>query len=248
LCLDYVQLEASKPQNRKRSKPKNKKPHLSNDKQDMHKILGKPFWGGFRVTHDRLDCLNHESNILFYSYDHLILIKRPKNNLKRKGRKLLVMKTETHELRKKFFRQSIKDLKALHPPCPTCHNTHGEQSMVAKFPQRLSPEYTVAKVQMLTRAEISNPVEAYNRLSRHVVTLSQSSIDALVPALVASRGRGGSFFRRRGTGRMSGRGHRRFQYTNCGEIEHLEDRCWDKHGRPSTKPEHRARARARADN
>ncbi|KAF3776377.1 hypothetical protein EJ110_NYTH48439 [Nymphaea thermarum] len=43
-------------------------------------------------------------------------------------------------------------LKALHPSCPTYHKTHGEQSMVAKFLQGLSPEYALAKAQMLTGA------------------------------------------------------------------------------------------------
>ncbi|KAF3774209.1 hypothetical protein EJ110_NYTH53641 [Nymphaea thermarum] len=68
-------------------------------------------------------------------------------------------------------------LKALRPPYPTCHKTHGEQSMVAKFLQGLSPEYAVAKAQMMTRAEIPDLANAYNRLSRLVVTLSQPSSD-----------------------------------------------------------------------
>ncbi|KAF3772102.1 hypothetical protein EJ110_NYTH58762, partial [Nymphaea thermarum] len=68
-------------------------------------------------------------------------------------------------------------LKALRPSCPTCHKTHGEQSMVAKFLQGLSPEYAVAKAQMLTGAEIPDLADAYNRLSRLAVTLSQPSSD-----------------------------------------------------------------------
>ncbi|KAF3778950.1 hypothetical protein EJ110_NYTH42411 [Nymphaea thermarum] len=95
-------------------------------------------------------------------------------------------------------------LKALCPPCPTCHKTHGEQSMVAKFLQGLSPEYAIAKAQMLTGAEIPDLTEAYNRLSRLVVTLSQPSNDIQASALVASGGRGRSSFRGRGIGRGSG--------------------------------------------
>ncbi|KAF3771708.1 hypothetical protein EJ110_NYTH59753 [Nymphaea thermarum] len=89
-------------------------------------------------------------------------------------------------------------LKALHPPCPTCHKTHGEQSMVAKFLKGLSLEYAVAKAQMLTGVEIPDLAEAYNRLSRHAVTLSQSSSDMHVSALVASGRRGRNSFRGRG--------------------------------------------------
>ncbi|KAF3781014.1 hypothetical protein EJ110_NYTH37632 [Nymphaea thermarum] len=107
-------------------------------------------------------------------------------------------------------------LKALRPPCPTCHKTHGEQSMVAKFLQGLSPEYAVAKAQMLTGAEIPDLADAYNRLSRLAVTLSQPSSDLQASALVATGGRGRSSFRRRGIGHGLG-----------------GDRCWDKHGRPS---------------
>ncbi|KAF3774081.1 hypothetical protein EJ110_NYTH48291 [Nymphaea thermarum] len=124
-------------------------------------------------------------------------------------------------------------LKALRPPCPTCYKTHGEQSMVAKFLQGLSSENAVAKAQMLTGAEIPDLAEAYNRLSRLAVTLSSSSSDIHAYALAASGGRGRGLFRGRGMGRGSGVGRGRFQCTYCGKIGHLEDRCWDKHGRPT---------------
>ncbi|KAF3783314.1 hypothetical protein EJ110_NYTH30338 [Nymphaea thermarum] len=91
-------------------------------------------------------------------------------------------------------------LKALRPPCPTCHKTHGEQFMVAKFLQGLSPEYAVAKAQMLTGAEIPDLADAYNRLSRLALTLSQPSSDLQASALVASGGRGRGSFRGRGIG------------------------------------------------
>ncbi|KAF3772040.1 hypothetical protein EJ110_NYTH58916 [Nymphaea thermarum] len=113
-------------------------------------------------------------------------------------------------------------LKALRPPCPTCHKLMG-----------LSPEYVVAKTQMLTGAEIPDLADAYNRLSRLAVTLSQPSSDLQASALVALGGRGRGSFRGRGIGRGSRGGRGRFQCTYCGKIGHLEDRCWDKHGRPS---------------
>ncbi|KAF3771748.1 hypothetical protein EJ110_NYTH59672 [Nymphaea thermarum] len=119
-----------------------------------------------------------------------------------------------------YLKSIYERLKALPPPCPTCHKTHGEQSMVAKFLQGLSPEYALAKAQMLTGAKSPDLADAYNRLSRLAVTLSQPSSDLQASALVASGGRGRGSFRGRGIGRGSGGGH-------------LEDRCWDKHGRPS---------------
>ncbi|KAF3783210.1 hypothetical protein EJ110_NYTH32574 [Nymphaea thermarum] len=127
-------------------------------------------------------------------------------------------------------------LKALRPPCPTCYKTHGEQSMVAKFLQGLSSEYAVAKAQMLTGVEIPDLAEAYNRLSRLAVTLSSSSSDIHASALAASGGRGRGLFRGRGMGRGLGVGRGRFQCTYCGKIGHLEDRCWDKYGRPTATP------------
>ncbi|KAF3792633.1 hypothetical protein EJ110_NYTH11205 [Nymphaea thermarum] len=102
--------------------------------------------------------------------------------------------------------------------------------------QGLSSEYAVAKAQMLTGAEISDLVEAYNRLSRLAVTLSSSSSDIHASALAASGERGRGLFRGRGMGRGSGVGRGRFQCTYCGKIGHLEDRCWDKHGHPTATP------------
>ncbi|KAF3774175.1 hypothetical protein EJ110_NYTH53733 [Nymphaea thermarum] len=60
------------------------------------------------------------------------------------------------------LKSTYERLKALRSPCPTCHKTQCEQSIVAKFLQGLSPEYALAKAQMLTGAEIPNLSEAYN--------------------------------------------------------------------------------------
>ncbi|KAF3771522.1 hypothetical protein EJ110_NYTH60180 [Nymphaea thermarum] len=97
-------------------------------------------------------------------------------------------------------------------------------------------EYAVAKAQMLTGAEIPDLADAYNRLSRLAVTLSSPSSDIHASALAAAGGRGRGLFRGRGMGRGSGGGRGRFQCTYCGKIGHLEDRCWDKHGRPTAAP------------
>ncbi|KAF3778361.1 hypothetical protein EJ110_NYTH32764 [Nymphaea thermarum] len=138
-------------------------------------------------------------------------------------------------------KSTYERLKALRPPCQSCYKTHFEQHMVAKFLAGLSPDFAVAKAQMLTGAEIPDLAEAYNRLSRLAVTLSPSSTDAPSSALAAPGGRGqslaisgsrGQTFNRGRGGRSSGGGHGRFQCTFCGRLGHLEDRCWNKHGRP----------------
>ncbi|KAF3775973.1 Retrovirus-related Pol polyprotein from transposon TNT 1-94 [Nymphaea thermarum] len=138
-------------------------------------------------------------------------------------------------------KSAYERLKALRPPCQSCYKTHFEQHMVAKFLAGLSPDFAVAKARMLTGAEIPDLAEAYNRLSRLAVTLSPSSTDASSSALAApgvrgqslaiSGSRGQTFNRGRG-GRSSGGGRGRFQCTFCGRLGHLEDRCWNKHGRP----------------
>ncbi|KAF3780056.1 hypothetical protein EJ110_NYTH40065 [Nymphaea thermarum] len=130
---------------------------------------------------------------------------------------------------------TFERLKSLRPPCKSCYKTHYEQSMVSKFLVGLSPEYSVAKAQMLTGSDIPGLAEAYNRLSRLAVTLPPSVSDTPTSALAASNGRGSSsssVSRGRGTGRGFG-GRGRFQCTHCGKIGHLVDRCWDIYGRPS---------------
>ncbi|KAF3787445.1 hypothetical protein EJ110_NYTH14985 [Nymphaea thermarum] len=121
-------------------------------------------------------------------------------------------------------------LKALRPPCQHCYASHVETGMVAKFLSGLSSEYSVAKSQILTGSELPDLADTYNRLSRFAATLSQTTHDTPVSALVISGGRDPSSFggtRGRGTGRGAGCG--RFQCFYCGKIGHLEDRCWDKH-------------------
>ncbi|KAF3772223.1 hypothetical protein EJ110_NYTH58451 [Nymphaea thermarum] len=121
-------------------------------------------------------------------------------------------------------------LKALRPLCKHCYASHFETGMVAKFLSGLSSKYSVEKSQILTSNDLPDLADTYNRLSRLAVTLTHATHDTLVSTLVMSRGRGHSSFvgsRGRGTGHGAGRG--RFQCSYCGKLEHLEDRCWDKH-------------------
>ncbi|KAF3771812.1 hypothetical protein EJ110_NYTH59454 [Nymphaea thermarum] len=89
-----------------------------------------------------------------------------------------------------LVKAAYERLKALRPPCQACYKTHFEQTMVAKFLAGLSPKYEVAIVQMLTGAEIPDLAEAYNRLNRLAVSLSQPQSESPSAALAVSGGRG----------------------------------------------------------
>ncbi|KAF3780475.1 hypothetical protein EJ110_NYTH39156 [Nymphaea thermarum] len=89
---------------------------------------------------------------------------------------------------------AYEQLKALRPPCQHCYASHVETGMVAKFLSGLSSEYSVAKSQILTGSELPDLADTYNRLSRFAATLSQTTHDTPISALVISGGRGPSSF------------------------------------------------------
>ncbi|KAF3775439.1 hypothetical protein EJ110_NYTH50401 [Nymphaea thermarum] len=159
--------------------------------------------------------------------------------------KILQAKEELHNLRQRnqdlsqYFatvKATNEQLKFLRPPCKSCYKSHFEPTMIAKFLAGLSPEYAAAKDQMLTGSEIPDLSDAYNRLSHPAISLSQPAGVTPASALVVGGGRGqGTTYSARGRGIGRGTGGRgRFQCTYCEKMGHLEDRCWDKHGRPST--------------
>ncbi|KAF3784846.1 hypothetical protein EJ110_NYTH29416 [Nymphaea thermarum] len=159
--------------------------------------------------------------------------------------KILQVEEELHNLRQgnqdlsQYFatvKATYERLKFLRPPCKSCYKSHFEPTMVAKFLAGLSPEYATAKDQMLTGSEIPDLSDAYNRLSRLAISLSQPTGVTPASALAVGGGRShGSTYSARGRGMGRGTGGRgRFQCTYCGKIGHLEDCCWDKHGRPSS--------------
>lgn len=55
-----------------------------------------------------------------------------------------------------------ENLNVIRPPCEHCHKNHLEGTIVACFLSSLSLDYDAYKAQMLTRADISDLVEAYN--------------------------------------------------------------------------------------
>ncbi|KAF3775379.1 COP9 signalosome complex subunit 5 [Nymphaea thermarum] len=76
-----------------------------------------------------------------------------------------------------------------------------------KFLAGLSPEYVAAKDQMLTGSEIPDLCDAYNRLSRLVISLSQPAGVTSASALAVGGGRGhGSIYSTRGRGIGRGTG------------------------------------------
>uniref|UniRef100_A0A5K1AQF5 CCHC-type domain-containing protein n=1 Tax=Nymphaea colorata TaxID=210225 RepID=A0A5K1AQF5_9MAGN len=89
---------------------------------------------------------------------------------------------------------------------------------------------------MFTRSEIPDLSDTYNRLSRLAISLSQLAGVTSASALAVGSGRGqGTTYSVRGKGIGRGTADRgRFQCTYCGKMGHLEDRCWNKHGRPSS--------------
>ncbi|KAF3776747.1 (+)-neomenthol dehydrogenase [Nymphaea thermarum] len=144
---------------------------------------------GLNINHHPLDVLDSTSVKLFAewileNYDGLdILTYSHDKNVSK------ILQVE-ELLKLQQVKAVYERLKALRPLCQACYKTDFEQTMVAKFSAGLSPKYEVAKVQMLTGAEIPDLAEAYNRLSRLVVSLSQPQGESLAAALAMSGGRG----------------------------------------------------------
>ncbi|KAF3773928.1 hypothetical protein EJ110_NYTH48672 [Nymphaea thermarum] len=88
--------------------------------------------------------------------------------------------------------QYFASVKSAYEPVSIMLQNHFEQHMVAKFLAGLSPDFVVAKTQMLTGAKIPDLAKAYNRLSRLAVTLSPSSNNAPSSALAVPGGHGQS--------------------------------------------------------
>ncbi|KAF3784839.1 hypothetical protein EJ110_NYTH29576 [Nymphaea thermarum] len=132
----------------------------------------------------------------------------------------------------KFTYEKMNSLK---PPCKHCLKSHMEQMIVVKFLAGLSSDYSATKAQMLTGSDFPDLDKAFNRLNRLAVTLPPS-LNNMQPSALASFGGGrGGLYSSRGRGRGRGPGGRgRLQCTFCGRLGHLEDRCWNKVGKPNT--------------
>ncbi|KAF3777777.1 hypothetical protein EJ110_NYTH37486 [Nymphaea thermarum] len=132
----------------------------------------------------------------------------------------------------KFTYEKMNSLK---PPYKHCLKSHMEQMIVVKFLAGLSSDYSASKAQMLKGSDFPDLDEAFNRLNRLAVTLPPSSNNMQPSALASFGGGRGGLYSSRGRGRGRGPGGRgRLQCTFCGRLGHLEDRCWNKVGKPNT--------------
>ncbi|XP_049933472.1 uncharacterized protein LOC126410010 [Nymphaea colorata] len=131
----------------------------------------------------------------------------------------------------KFNYEKMNSLKS---PCKHCLKSHMEQMIVVKFLAGLSSDYSAAKAQMLTGSDFPDLEEAFNRVNRLAVTLPPSTNNSQ-PSALASFRRGRSVqYPSRGRGRGRGLGGRgRLQCTYCSRLGHLEDKCWNKVGKPN---------------
>ncbi|KAF3776654.1 hypothetical protein EJ110_NYTH35045 [Nymphaea thermarum] len=103
--------------------------------------------------------------------------------------------------------------------------------MVGVFLSGLDSVYESAKNQMLTSPSIPPIDEAYSRLSR--ISIPAAAVPDTTSAMLATRGRGGSFFARGRGGRGRGTPTPRPVCQFCHRIGHTVDKCWQKHGRPA---------------
>ncbi|KAF3772016.1 hypothetical protein EJ110_NYTH58974 [Nymphaea thermarum] len=99
------------------------------------------------------------------------------------------------------------------------------------FLSGLDSVYESAKNQMLTSPSIPPIDEAYSRLSR--IPIPAATVHDTTSAMLATRGRGGSFFARGRGGRGRGTPTLRPVCQFCHRIGHTVDKCWQKHGRPA---------------
>ncbi|KAF3774477.1 hypothetical protein EJ110_NYTH51328 [Nymphaea thermarum] len=99
------------------------------------------------------------------------------------------------------------------------------------FLSGLDSVYESAKNQMLTSPSIPPIDEAYSRLSR--IPIPAATVPDTTSAMLAPRGRGGSFFARGRGGRGRGPPTSRPVCQFCHRIGHTVDKCWQKHGRPA---------------
>ncbi|KAF3778408.1 Phosphoglycerate kinase [Nymphaea thermarum] len=107
--------------------------------------------------------------------------------------------------------------------------TYRDMLMVGVFLSGLDSVYESAKNQMLTTLSIPPIDEAYSRLSR--ISIPASTVPDTTSAMLATRGRGGSFFARGRGGRGRGNTTSRPVCQLCHRIGYTVDKCWQKHGR-----------------
>ncbi|KAF3775667.1 hypothetical protein EJ110_NYTH49929 [Nymphaea thermarum] len=155
--------------------------------------------------------------------------------------KIMQLHHDIHQMRQDgrplhAYYSSLKSMfERLNNYFPACkceqQKTYRDMLMVGVFLSGLDSVYESAKNQMLTSPSIPPIDEAYSRLSR--IPISAATAPDTTSAMLATRGRRGSFFARGRGGRGRGPPTSRPVCQFCHRIGHTVDKCWQKHGRPA---------------
>ncbi|KAF3772929.1 hypothetical protein EJ110_NYTH51685 [Nymphaea thermarum] len=179
----------------------------------LHKESAKDMWDSLAATYSQ--AIN-ETRIMQLHHDI--------HQMRQDGRPL---HTYYSSLKSMFER-----LNSYFPACK-CEQqkAYSDMLMVEVFLSGLDSVYESAKNQMLTSPSIPPIDEAYSRLSR--IPIPATAVPDTTSAMLATRGRGGSFFARGRGGRGRGTPTPRPVCQFCHRIGHTVDKCWQKHGRPA---------------
>ncbi|KAF3776309.1 hypothetical protein EJ110_NYTH48059 [Nymphaea thermarum] len=176
----------------------------------LHKESAKDMWDSLAATYSQA---RNETRIMQLHHD-----------IQQDGRPL---HTYYSSLKSMFER-----LNSYFPAC-RCEQqkAYRDMLMVGVFLSGLDSVYESAKNQMLTSPSIPPIDEAYSRLSR--IPIPAATVHDTTSAMLATRGRGGSFFARGRGGRGRSTLTPRPVCQFCHRIGHTVDKCWQKHGRPA---------------
>ncbi|KAF3791852.1 hypothetical protein EJ110_NYTH11807 [Nymphaea thermarum] len=179
----------------------------------LHKESAKDMWDSLAATYSQA---RNETRIMQLHHDI--------HQMRQDGRPL---HTYYSSLKSMFER-----LNNYFPACK-CEQqkAYRDMLMVGVFLSGLDSVYESAKNQMLTSPSIPPIDEAYSRLSR--IPIPAGTVPDTTSAMLATRGRGGSFFARGRGGRGRGNTASRPVCQFCHRIGHTVDNCWHKHGRPA---------------
>ncbi|KAF3785629.1 hypothetical protein EJ110_NYTH19402 [Nymphaea thermarum] len=179
----------------------------------LHKESAKDMWDSLAATYSQA---RNETRIMQLHHDI--------HQMRQDGRPL---HTYYSSLKSMFER-----LNNYFPACK-CEQqkAYRDMLMIGVFLSGLDSVYESAKNQMLTSPSIPPIDEAYSRLSR--IPIPAAIVPDTTSTMLATRGRGGSFFARGRGGRGRGTPTPCPVCQFCHRIGHTVDKCWQKHGRPA---------------
>ncbi|KAF3778162.1 hypothetical protein EJ110_NYTH44019 [Nymphaea thermarum] len=179
----------------------------------LHKESAKDMWDSLAATYSQA---RNETRIMQLHHDI--------HQMRQDGRPLHIYYSS--------LKSMFERLNSYFPACK-CEQqkAYRDMLMVGVFLSGLDSVYESANNQMLTSPSIPPTDEAYSRLSR--IPIPAATIPDTTSAMLATRGRGGSFFPRGRGGRGRGPPTSRPVCQFCHRIGHTVDKCWQKHGRPA---------------